>query len=99
MPNQYLAEIYLPEVFSGDFMALIPAQRAKINELLMEGTIRSYSLDMNRSKVWVVLIAETEAMARELLGEFPVMPYCSFDLFELMFHDMATHELPRISLN
>jgi muconolactone delta-isomerase len=97
--HQYLAEIYLPDEFSPAFMALIPAQRAKINHLLKEGTIRSYSLDMGRSKVWVVLVIESEEAAEELLEDFPVMPYCDYRIFELMFHDMASNELPRISLN
>ena len=94
-----MADISLPEEFTQKFVSLIPAQRAMVNRLLEEGTIRSYSLALDRSKLWVVLLAESEDQAEELLDSFPIMEYCSYHLSELMFHDMVSHELPRISLN
>ena len=97
--KQYMVDISLPEVFSQSFVSLIPSQRAMVNRLLQEGTIRAYSLALDRSKLWVVLVAESEEAADELLETFPIMDHCSYVLAELMFHDMVSNELPRISLN
>lgn len=97
--KQYMVEVVLPKVFTQEFLRLIPPQRARINELFEEGTIRSYSLAQNRSVLWVVFVAPSVAEVEEMLESFPIINYCSYGLHELMFHDMATHELPRISLN
>ena len=97
--NQYMVEIRLPRQFSQEFMRLIPAQRACVNKLFEEGSIRCYSLAMDRSLLWVVMVAGSPQDVEDVLETFPVMPYCTFDISELMFHDMASHELPRISMN
>lgn len=97
--NQYMAEITLPGEMSQQFMNLIPDQRAHINLLMQEGTIRSYSLALDRRLLWVVLIAASVWEAESILASFPIMAYCEAKIHELMFHDMVTHELPRISLN
>ncbi|MEM7369173.1 MAG: hypothetical protein AAF587_11285 [Bacteroidota bacterium] len=94
-----MADISLPGLFTQGFVSLIPSQRATVNRLLQEGTIRCYSLSMDRSNLWVVLLAESRDDAEELLATFPIMDHCTYVLKELMFHDMAAHELPRISLN
>ena len=97
--NQYMAEVYLPHVIPQDLINLIPAQRAQINKLFEDGSLRSYSLSWDRSRLWVVLVAESEHGAYEILDQMPIMPYCNAEVYQLMFHDMATHELPRLSLN
>jgi muconolactone delta-isomerase len=97
--NQYMVEITLPERFTREFVRLIPDQRAQVNRLFEEGSIRSYSLSLDRAQLWAVMIAPSVQDIEEILGTFPIMPYCSFSIHELMFHDMATQELPRISLN
>ncbi|MEM9986761.1 MAG: muconolactone Delta-isomerase family protein [Bacteroidota bacterium] len=97
--NQYMVEIILPGEFTQDFAQLIPAQRARINELFGEGSIRSYSLAMDRSLLWVIFVAESTDEVEGFLDSFPIIDYCSHSTHELMFHDMATNELPRISLN
>ncbi|RMG74179.1 MAG: hypothetical protein D6722_02785 [Bacteroidetes bacterium] len=94
-----MAEIVLPEEMTQAFTNLIPDQRARINLLMQEGTIRSYSLALDRRMLWVVLIAATEWEVEGILESFPIMPHCEAHIHELMFHDMVTHELPRISLN
>lgn len=99
MLNQYIVELELPSVLSADFANLIPAQRARVNELLHNGDIRSYSLALDRSRLWVVMIGKDEAHVREMLATFPVIDFCKFSVTELLFHDMATHELPRMSMN
>ena len=97
--NQYMVEIFLPHTLTQEFMSLIPAQRAIVNRLVHSGTIRSYSLSLNRSRLWVVLTAKETEEVHVILDEFPIMPYSEAEIHELMFHDVASHELPRLSLN
>lgn len=97
--NQYMVEIALPEHFTQAFVRLIPEQRAQVNRLFEEGSIRAYSLSLDRAQLWAVVLAPSVADVEELLDTFPIMPYCAFDVHELLFHDMASQELPRISLN
>lgn len=99
MLNQYIIELDLPPVLSPEFTALIPAQRAKVNELMHNGDIRSYALAIDRARLWVVMIAKDELHLRELLAGFPIIDFCQFTITELLFHDMASHELPRMSMN
>ncbi|MEO1449832.1 MAG: muconolactone Delta-isomerase family protein [Bacteroidota bacterium] len=99
MYNQYMVEIYLPPEMTQEFMNLIPSQRAQVNSLVKEGTIRSYTLSMDRQRLWVVMVEENESTLVDRLNTFPIMPYCEYEIHSLMFHDMASQELPRISLN
>ncbi|MEL6627524.1 MAG: hypothetical protein AAFQ83_12625 [Bacteroidota bacterium] len=97
--NQYMAEVYLPQVIPQDLVNLIPAQRAQVNKLFEKGHLRTYSLSNDRSRLWVVILAPTQAEAYDILDTMPIMPYCNAELYELMFHDMVPYELPRLSLN
>ena len=71
----YMVEIGLPHYFSQEFMALIPEQRALVNELQSDGVIHSYSLSLDRSKLWVVMVAESPEEVDDILESFPIMPY------------------------
>ena len=99
MLNQYMVELQLPRVMTSEFTDLIPAQRARVNEMIHNGDIRAYSLSLDRSKLWVIMIAKDELHVSDLLSTFPVIDFCKYAVSELLFHDMATHELPRMSLN
>ena len=99
MHQQYMVEIALPAIFTAEFASLIPAQRARINHLLIQGDIRSYTLSLDRSRLWVVMSGRDEEHIEAILDTFPIMEHCVATIHELMFHDMATHEAPRISLN
>ncbi|MEM6347476.1 MAG: muconolactone Delta-isomerase family protein [Bacteroidota bacterium] len=97
--NQYMVEIDLPALMTQQFMSLIPAQRTLVNELMSEGKIDSYTLSLDRSRLWVIFLAETELEVSDTLDNFPIMPYCDYEISELMFHNTMTRELPVISLN
>lgn len=99
MYNQYMVEIYLPHPMTQEFMNLIPSQRAQVNSLVKEGTIQSYSLSMDRERLWVVMVESNEDELISRLDTFPIIPFCEYEIHSLMFHDMASQELPRISLN
>lgn len=97
--NQYMIDIDLPEQLDAAFLALIPAQRTKINQLMTKGMISSYSLALDRSKLWVVLLSESETEAWEVYETFPLADYMNPSLVELAFHNSRKVALPQLSLN
>lgn len=95
----FMVEVQLPYEPPQEFFALIPAQRAMVIDLLMKRKFLSYTLSADRSKVWIVMVGETEADARELLSKQPMDKFFSYQFTELMFHDMAGAMFPTVSLN
>ena len=98
MKHTYMIEFELPEIMTEEFMALIPQQRYVINQMLAEGTIKSYSLSMDRSRLWVVMSAASEFEAMEIVAAFPLRDFMTPHLSELMFHNTADM-LMQFSLN
>lgn len=88
----------LPDEMTEEFVALIPQQRYVINNLLLEGKIRSYSLSADRLHLWAVLIAESEFEVMEILTQMPLIDYMTPTVTELMFHNSAERVL-QFSLN
>ena len=95
----FMVEVRLPFDPPQEFFTLIPSQRAMIVDLLMKRKFLSYTLAADRSKVWIVMIANTEIEAREILEKQPMDKYFSYSFTELMFHDMAGAMFPSVSLN
>lgn len=99
MMKTFMVEVRLPFEPPKEFFALIPSQRAMVIDLLMKRKFLSYTLAADRSKVWIVMVAETETDARTLLAAQPMDTYFSYIFTELMFHDMAGALFPSVSLN
>jgi len=95
----FMVEVRLPVDPPQEFFSLIPSQRAMVVDLLTKRKFLSYTLAADRSKVWIVMFAESEIIARELLEQQPMDKYFSYLFTELMFHDMAGAMFPAVSLN
>lgn len=79
-------------------MALIPRQRYIVNTMLAEGRLKSYSLSMDRSRLWVVLVADSEFDALETISQLPLSSYMTPNLSELMFYN-SPEAVMHFSLN
>jgi hypothetical protein len=97
--NQYLASISLPARLNQEFVALIPAQRKHVDHLISEGTITGYSLALDRSKLWVTMVAETEREAAEIVAAFPLSRFFEIEIYPLAFHQSSRAALLKVSLN
>ncbi len=97
--NHFIAEIDLIAPYSEEFVSLVPFQREKIDVMMGEGIIVSYSLSLNRSKLWVVFIANSEEEVYELVGAFPLIEFMEPTVYELAFHNSISNNFPVISLN
>ena len=97
--NHFIAEIDLINPYSEDFVSLIPFQREKIDAMMGEGVIVAYSLSLDRKKLWVTFIAESESDVYELISTFPLIEYMEPTVYELAFHNSISNNFPVISLN
>lgn len=95
----YFVEIILESSLSPEFMALIPSQRKVVNKLMDEGSIVSYSLALDRSKLWMVMDAENLEAVMNVLACFPLIKFMKPDIHELAFHDNVHSGFPHLSLN
>lgn len=94
-----MIEFELPEEFTEEFMALIPEQRQMINRMMSEGTLKSYSLAMDRSVLWVVVEAASEFEVMEIIARMPLCDYMQPFISELMFHNRSEAVMAPFSLN
>jgi len=97
--NQYMVNIDLPKEVNFEFISLIPHQRALVNKMMQEGTILSYALSSDRTKLWTTVLAESEDEVITIISKFPLIEYMRFEISELMFHQSVNLALPHISLN
>lgn len=89
-----------PEIFTEEFIALIPEQRAKVVEFMARGILTSYSLAHDRSIVWGTFVGNSEEDVRDILRRFPLTNYMeSVDVRPLMFHNVMNFAMPQFSLN
>jgi len=93
-----MVEFELPEEMTEEFLSLIPHQRKVINQMLMQGKIKSYSLANDRSKLWAVIVAESEFEVMDIIAGWPLGDYMIPEISDLMFHN-ASEMVMQFSLN
>lgn len=97
--TEFMVDIDLYDADTDAFMQLIPRQRAMVNAMMFEGKIVQYSLSMDRSKLWMIIVARNEEQVADYLNEFPIIDYMSFRIQPLMFSNSAHQTFSQISLN
>ena len=97
--DQYLIDIDFPDEADDEFISLIPSQRAMINSHMHNGVVTSYSLSVDRSKLWVTIVADSEREVGEILATFPLISYMVYSIHKLAFHNTAQYSMPPLSLN
>jgi muconolactone delta-isomerase len=97
--TQYMVEIALPSELTEEFLTLIPKQRALVNQLFNQGKLTSYSLALDRSKLWATVLAESVEEVVHTLSMLPLRKYMEVEIHQLAFHQNTTHNLARISMN
>ena len=94
-----MVEVWLPEQFTPEMMALVPKQRLVVNHLMRKGRLRAYTLSGDRRRLWLVVVAEQEQDIDRIINAFPLAQYMTYESQELMFHNSVGEQLPTISLN
>jgi len=97
--NQFLAEIHFPVYMSNELIDVIPKQRALVNKLFQQGIISTYSLALDRSKLWVIFNCASESEAVEYLEKFPIASHVEYIMHELAFSEQQDYSISTMSLN
>jgi muconolactone delta-isomerase len=97
--KQYMADVNFPQPLPEEFIALIPKQRKAVNDFMNEGVINTYSLALDRSKLWIIVFAESEKATTEYLSSLPLFKFMNIKIHELAFHENASIRTPHFSLN
>lgn len=97
--KHYMAELKLPTLFTGEFLSLIPAQRAIVDRLMTAGVILSYSLTLECSRLWIVLASSSEKETRDIVSGLPLSQFMQSNVHELTFHNAGILPLPQVSMN
>lgn len=97
--KSFFIEIKLLHSFSKEFFELIPEQRKVVNRLMDEGKIISYSLALDRSRLWLVCDGKDEEAILDMLACFPLIHFMKPEIHELAFHDNVHSGFPHLSLN
>lgn len=100
MKYPFMVEFQLPQPLTQEFIQLIPQNRLKTNKFLQEGIFRSYTLSADRTKLWIIVVGESEFEVMETLSELPLSEFMHPTVSPLAFHNTTTAwEIPAISLN
>ncbi|MCX6148199.1 MAG: hypothetical protein NTW25_13265 [Candidatus Kapabacteria bacterium] len=97
--NYFMIEIKLPELIDENFLIQLPRHREYVNQLMREGTISTYTLSADRSKLWCVALGASVQEVNTLMNTFPLSKYMQFTINELAFHNNTVHRMPELSMN
>jgi muconolactone delta-isomerase len=97
--NEYMVVIDFPRQIGTEFMALIPQQRARADELLNTGVITSYILSLDRSKLWVTMNAESDEDVARIVDTFPLRKFMRADILPIAFHHTGPRAFQQLSMN
>ena len=93
-----MVEFFVPSPVTEELKSMIPAQREAVEDLFVSGNLLSYSLSLDRERLWAIMLADTESELLNLIDSLPMTDFMDFDYKELMFHN-AVHLMPAMSLN
>lgn len=96
--SYFMIDIELPKTITPEFVELIPHQRKFIDRMMKKGMIISYSLSFDRSKLWVVVLANSPTEVNNIIGSFPIFCFIKFKVNNLLFHE-ANSQVPQFWLN
>ncbi len=95
----FMVEFTMPTILTNRFTSLIPEQRALVNSYFTDGCLVSYSVSLEKSKVWAVFVAETEEEVLTLIKAMPLTRFMSHTINILTFYNVLTSRLPSFSVN
>lgn len=96
--RQYMVEFDVPYPLTDEFLDLITDQKSAIDELFISGKMLSYTVSLDRKKVWAIFLADEESELVTYIDYLPMTGYMDYNYREIMFHN-TVHLMPAMSLN
>jgi Muconolactone delta-isomerase len=81
------------------FFALLPEHRQRVDTLIRQGQIVSYTVAADRQTLWMTVMAPTEQAVMDLIASLPLAPFLSPDVQPALFFDSQAIRLPQLSMN
>lgn len=97
--NKFMIELDLPSPLTVDFFEQIPAQQYAVEKLMTAGIIISYTLSGDQSKLWIIMMADSEVELKRLLDTLPLTLFMTSRTYPLAFHNISTFRMPHMILN
>ncbi len=94
----FQVSVYLTDNLDERFWELIPQHREMISEHMLDEKIITYSINIERSKGWLTVSADSVKEVRALLHGLPIIDYMTFEIDELFIFD-STNTQPQLILN
>lgn len=95
----FMVEIWLPKPMDEEFFALIPQHRKLVNDLIERGLVNSYTVNEDRTKIWMLFNASEESEVKAHLKKLPIFPVVKTEIFKLFIADGEIFRLPKVNLN
>ena len=95
----FMVEIEFPYYKDEEFVALIPRQREQIGTLLNTGILTSFSLNMERTRAWIIMAAQNEQVALSVIEQFALYKFLNVEIQSLLAYDRAAFSLPPLVMN
>ncbi len=96
--SEFMVSITLPLYFDEEFVTLVPKQRMMVDNLMAENVVRAYTLSLDRTKLWIIIEANSEEEVVKTLKTFPLIDWMNYQIDGLAFH-MQNFPVPAMSLN
>jgi hypothetical protein len=96
--KKYMVEFQIPFPFPIELEEMIPDQRLAVHDLFLEEKLLTYTLAMDRSKLWAIFLAEEESELLTYIDQLPMSMYLHYDYSEIMFHETIQY-IPSMSQN
>ena len=97
--NKFMIELDLPSPLTVDFVTQIPSQHYAVEKLMAAGIIVSYTLSQDQSKLWIIMMSDSEAEMERLLRSLPLTTFMQARWYPLAFHNLGTFRMPQMILN
>jgi len=97
--NEYMIIVQFRADVGGEFTSLIPAQRARVQALMEKGVLTSYSLSGDRKMLWLTLLASSAEAADKTIRLLPLYKFMTYDVVELLFHNVPVYSPLRMMMN
>ena len=94
----FQVSIYLTDTLDEKFWELIPQHRELVSELMLDEKILTYAINLERSKGWMTVNAESVKDVRGIVQSFPIVDYLTYEIDELFIFD-STSTQPQLILN
>ena len=93
-----MVEFVVPYYFEDDMEELLEEQKNSLTEYFYEGKIFSCTVSKDLTRMWMVMIADSESELLSIIDSLPISRFCDYDYSEIMVHHTVQF-IPEHSLN